>query len=585
MTGMRWIQAALAVAGGVLGLLAYEVQMNNLPATTSLRSWAGVIAAWSFLLAGLIAWSRRPRNRLGPLMVLTCFALLARQFRYSHDELAFTAFFLLGEICWVLVGHVTLAYPFGRVTDRLERAFLWVAYGVAIAFPLAILLVYDGSRRLRYVDPVPRDSLLLVSAHGDVVDALQFLFGVVAYGFLATIFVLLVVRKLLKATPRGRRVLLPILVAAVVAAAWSMLNGTLTFASAKPPSVTYDLFWWQFIALTALPLALLWGLLRARLARVHVGELVVHLESASVDTLRDELARALEDPTLEVGLWLPDRGIYVDASGVEFSVPEDSIDRAVTVIENDGEPLAVLVHDPTLREEPKLVEAVAAAARLALVNARLHAEVRAQLETVQESRARIAAAADEERRRIERDLHDGAQQRLVALALELRSAQRQLADSGDPDMQRLLASTADELQVAVEELRDLAQGIHPGILTQGGLAYALEALAARAPLPVTVTATSERFSPEIEATAYFVACEALTNVVKHSGASSAEIGARRDNGTLVLEVSDDGAGGAGLDGGSGLRGLTDRVEAVGGLLLVESSRDGTLVRGVIPCGS
>jgi signal transduction histidine kinase len=585
MTGMRWIHAALAATGGVLGVLAYEVQMNNLPNTTSLRSWAGVVAAWSFLLAGLIAWSRRPRNRLGPLMVLTCFALLARQFRYSHDGLAFTAFFLLGEICWVLAGHVTLAYPFGRVTDRLEKAFLWVAYVVALAFPLAILLVYDGSRRLRYVDPFPRDSLLVVAGHGDLVDGLQFVFGVVAYGVLASVFVLLVVRKLLKATPRGRRVLLPILVAAVVAAAWSMLNGTLTFAGASPPAVTYDLYWWQVVALTALPLALLWGLLRARLARVHVGELVVHLEETPVDGLRDELARALEDPTLEVGLWIPERGIFVDAAGAELDVPDDGADRAVTFIEHEGAPLAVLVHDPTLREEPKLVEAVAAAARLALVNARLHAEVRSQLETVQESRARIAAAADQERRRIERDLHDGAQQRLVALALELRSVQRQLADSSDPDMQRLLASTADELQVAVEELRDLAQGIHPGILTQGGLAYALEALAARAPLPVTVRATPERFSPEVEATAYFVACEALTNVVKHAGASSAAIGARRDDGTLVVEVSDDGDGGAGLDGGSGLRGLSDRVEAVGGLLFVESSPDGTLVRVVIPCAS
>ena len=585
MTGMRWIHAALAATGGVLGVLAYEVQTNNLPNTTSLRSWAGVVAAWSFLLAGIIAWSRRPRNRLGPLMVLTCFALLARQFRYSHDGLAFTVFFLLGEICWVLVGHVTLAYPFGRVTDRLEKAFLWVAYVVALAFPLAILLVYDGSRRLRYVDPFPRDSLLVVASHGDLVDGLQFVFGVVAYGVLASVFVLLVVRKLLKATPRGRRVLLPILVAAVVAAAWSMLNGTLTFAGASPPAVTYDLYWWQVVALTALPLALLWGLLRARLARVHVGELVVHLEETPVGGLRDELARALEDPTLEVGLWIPERGIWVDAAGVELDVPDDGADRAVTFIEHEGAPLAVLVHDPTLREEPKLVEAVAAAARLALVNARLHAEVRSQLETVQESRARIAAAADQERRRIERDLHDGAQQRLVALALELRSVQRQLADSGDPDMQRLLASTADELQVAVEELRDLAQGIHPGILTQGGLAYALEALAARAPLPVTVTATPERFSPEVEATAYFVACEALTNVVKHAGASSAAIGARRDDGTLVVEVSDDGDGGAGLDGGSGLRGLSDRVEAVGGSLFVESSPDGTLVRGVIPCAS
>jgi signal transduction histidine kinase len=585
MTGMSWVRAALAVAGGVLGVLAYEAQMNNLPNTTSLRSWGGVVAAWSFLVAGLIAWRRRPRNRLGPLMVLTCFALLARQFRYSHDGLAFTVFFLLGEICWVLVGHVTLAYPFGRVTDRLEKAFLWVAYSVAIAFPLAILLVYDGSRRLRYVDPFPRDSLLMVSAHGDVVDALQFVFGVVAYGVLATVFVLLVARKLAKATPRGRRVLLPILVAAVVAASWSMLNGTLTFASARPPSITYDLFWWQIIALTALPLALLWGLLRARLARVHVSELVVHLEETPVDGLRDELARTLEDPTLEVGLWIPERGIWVDAAGTQLDVPEEGADRAVTFIEHEGAPLAVLVHDQTLREEPKLVEAVAAAARLALVNARLHAEVRSQLETVQESRARIAAAADEERRRIERDLHDGAQQRLVALALELRSAQRQLGDSGDPDMQRLLASTADELQVAVDELRNLAQGIHPGILTQGGLSHALEALAARAPLPVSVDATDERFAPELEVTAYFVACEALTNVVKHAGASNASIDARRRNGVLVIEIWDDGRGGAEEDG-SGLRGLTDRVEARGGRLVVESTPGGgTRVRGELPCVS
>jgi signal transduction histidine kinase len=586
MTSMRGVQAALASAGVVLGVLAYEVQMNNLPATTSLRSWASVIAAWSFLLAGMLAWTRRPGNRLGPLMVATCFALLARQFRYSHDELAFTVFFLLGEVCWALVAHVALAYPFGRVTDRLERAFLYVAYFVAIAFPLAILLVYDGTRRLRYLDPFPRKNLLLVSGHGQVVDVLQFAFGAFAYGFLATVFVLLVVRKLVSATPRGRRVLRPLLVAAVFAALWSLLNGVLTFAKASPPPIVYDLFWWQIVSLTALPLALLWGLLRARLARVHVGELVVHLEEMPVDGLRDELAQALEDPTLEVGLWLPDRGIYVDASGAQLSVPEDSLDRAITVIENDGRPLAVLVHDPTLREEPKLVEAVAAAARLALVNARLHAEVRAQLETVQESRARIVSAADEERRRIERDLHDGAQQRLVALALELRAAQRQLGETGDPDLERLLSSTADELQVAVEELRELAQGIHPGILTQGGLAHALEQLAARAPLPVTVESTDERFAPEVEATAYFVACEALTNVVKHAGATRASIAATRDDGHLVIEVLDDGNGAVEDNGGSGLRGLTDRVEARGGTLVVESvAGTGTRVRGEIPCAS
>ena len=584
MTSTRWLQVALALGGVALGILAYHVQIDNLPNTTVLRSCGSVAAAWSFLVAGLVAWVRRPRNRLGVLMVATCFALLARQFRYSHDDLAFTVFFVLGELGYALFTHVTFAYPYGRVSDRVERLYLWVAYAVAIAFPLAILLFYGGTERLRYVDPFPRDSLLLVSESARAVDFLQDAFGFVAYGVLGTLFVVLVLRKFLRASPRARRIYLPLLIAAVTAALWAVLNGILTFAT-NPPEIVYDLFWWQITALIALPLAMLWGLLRARLARVHVGELVVHLEETPVDGLRDELALALEDPTLGLGLWIPDRGIYVDAAGTELPVPEDGAERAVTLIEHEGAPLAVLVHDPTLREEPKLVEAVAAAARLALVNARLHAEVRAQLETVQESRARIVAAADEERRRIERDLHDGAQQRLVALALELRSAQRQLGTSG-AELERLLSSTADELQVAVEELRSLAQGIHPGILTQGGLAHALEELAARAPLPVTVDATPERFPPEIEATAYFVACEALTNVVKHAGASKASIDARRANGLLVIEVADDGAGGAQQSGGSGLRGLTDRVEARGGRLVVESvPGSGTRVRGELPCAS
>jgi signal transduction histidine kinase len=583
MTGTRLLQMLLALAGIALGVVAYRVQMDNLPTTTALRSAGSVAAAWSFLLAGLVAWIRRPRNRLGALMVATCFALLARQYRYSHDDIAFSVFFLLGELGWALFAHVSLAYPYGRVADRLERAFLRVAYVVAVVFPLATLVFYGGEERLRYLDPLPRENPLLVVDSPRAVEFLQDAFGLTAYAVLGTMFVVLVLRKFWIASPRARRVYLPLLIAAVAAALWAVLNGILTFDE-SPPAFVHDLFWWQIASLVALPLAMLWGLLRARLARVHVGELVVHLEQTSVDGLRDELALALEDPTLELGLWIPDRGIYVEPAGGELAVP-DGASRAVTYVEHEGAPLAVLVHDPTLREEPKLVEAVAAAARLALVNARLHAEVRSQLETVQESRARIAAAADEERRRIERDLHDGAQQRLVALALELRSAQRQLDANDETDVARLLASTADELQVAVEELRELAQGIHPGILTQGGLAHALEALAARAPFPVAVDATAERFSPEIEATAYFVACEALTNAVKHAHASRASIEARREDGLLVVEVADDGRGGAD-DGGTGLRGLSDRIEARGGRLVVRSAPgSGTRVRGEIPCES
>jgi signal transduction histidine kinase len=589
---MRAVIVVLAVLGAVLGVLAYEVQVNDLLVTTTNRSIATVVAAWSFLVAGIIAWRRRPDNRLGPLMIAAAFALLCRQLRYSHDPAVFTIFFLFGELGYALVAHVALAYPSGRVTDRLERWFLRVAYTVALAFPFAVLLFYDGTRRLRYFDPLPRESLLLVHGHASLVHGIQSAYAVTAYGVLATVFILLIARKLVQATPRARRILAPLLLAAVVAALRALFDSVLTFTS-PPTGLLYEslwefggLFFWQIAALTALPLALLWGLLRARLARAHVGELVVHLEQSSPEELRDELAQALDDQTLEVAFWLPERREYVDATGRPVDVPEDSPTRAVTKLEQEGEPLAVLIHDPSLLDEPKLVEAVAAAARLALQNARLHAEVSAQLAKVKESRARIVAAADVERRRIERDIHDGAQQRLVALALELRSAQRRLGGDVDPELDGILASAADELQVAVDELRELAQGIHPGILVQGGLAAALEALAGRSPVPVTVEAIQERLPAEVEGTAYFVASEALANVVKHSGATMASIRATRVNGTLMIEVEDDGVGGAAGRDGSGLRGLADRVEAQGGRLRVESRPgSGTRIVGEIPCAS
>jgi signal transduction histidine kinase len=584
MSRTRLLQALLAALGIALGVVAYRMQIHHLgPYTTTGRSLAIVAVGWSFLLAGLVAWSRRTGNRLGPLMVGTGFALLLRQLRYSHDPLVFTVFYALGTLGYAMVGHSVLAYPSGRVTDRYERTLVKIGYATVLAFPLAVLLLYDGTYALDEF-PTQRESVISIAGADGLVDALQEAFVLVFYGILATAYIALIVRRLVRATPRARRILAPLLVAAMAIALRMVFECVSTFVDVR---VAYEyLFWWQILALIALPLAMLAGLLRARLARVHVGELVVHLEQTPVDGLRDELAHALGDPTLEVGLWLPERRAYVDAAGTPLEAPEDGPRRAVTWIEHEGQPLAVLVHDPSLRDEPKLVEAVAAAARLALVNARLHAEVRAQLETVKESRARLVTAADEERRRIERDLHDGAQQRLVALALELRSAQRGLDGAADPELDRLLASTADELQVAVEELRALAHGIHPGTLTQAGLASALASLAARMPLPVTVDALSERLSPDVEATAYFVASEALTNVAKHAQASKAVVRAHRNNGTLVIEVSDDGVGGAMTSAGSGLRGLADRLEAHGGRLSVESiSGAGTRVVGEIPCAS
>jgi signal transduction histidine kinase len=238
-----------------------------------------------------------------------------------------------------------------------------------------------------------------------------------------------------------------------------------------------------------------------------------------------------------------------------------------------------------LRDEPELIEAATAAARLALENARLSAELRSQLDKVKESRARLVSAADAERRRIERDIHDGAQQRLVALALELRSAELRARENGDAEVEQLLSSAVDDLQAAVDELRELARGVHPAILTEEGLAAALESLVLRAPIPVDLEEAPElRLAPEVEAAAYFVACEGLVNIVKHAGASAAALSARRRDGLLVVEVVDDGVGGAEL--GSGLRGLIDRVEAVGGRLRIDSSpTEGTRIVAEIPCAS
>lgn len=576
---------AVVAAGLALGVVAYRVQVDELGRYTSAENAMAIVAvAWAFLLAGLVAWRRRPGNRLGPLMTLAAFALLLRQLRYSHDPWTFTSFFLLSEVSYALVAHSVLAYPGGRVTDRLERAFLAVGYTATLAFPLAILLVYDGSRQLRFFDPVARESAIVLVADGDLAIALQKAFVVLVWGVLASIFIGLLVRRLVRATPLGRRLLAPLLLAAVAVALRAVFEGVFTFVE-RPSIVLYTyLFWWQIVGFIALPLALLLGLLRARLARAGVGDLVLELEDAPPRRVREALARALHDPTLEVAFWLSEEGRFVDADGGPVTLPEDGARRAVTRLDHDGVPVAALVHDPALAQEPRLVEAAGAAARLALENARLHAETRAQLATVKESRARIVAAADDERRRIERDLHDGAQQRLVALALQLRSAQRELHPDGD--VERLLDESVRELQAAVEELRELARGVHPAILTEEGLASALESLAYRTPLEVDLDVAEERLPPPVEATAYFVVCEALANVVKHAHATKASVRARRLNGLLRIEVADDGVGGAHAEPGSGLSGLSDRVEALGGRLIVVSGTGaGTRVVGEIPCAS
>jgi signal transduction histidine kinase len=298
--------------------------------------------------------------------------------------------------------------------------------------------------------------------------------------------------------------------------------------------------------------------------------------------LRDVIARALGDPSLEVAYPAPNAGGWVGATGLPVTLPvPGNPSRAVTRLERDGRTVAALIHDPAIAEERELVASVGAATSLALENERLQAEVRAQLEEVRASRARIVAAGDAERRRVERDLHDGAQQRLVTLALILEMAHERAA--GEPDLEGLLEKARHELDGGLTELRELARGLHPVALDEG-LAGAIESLSERVPLPIDVEVPSERYPATVEATAYFVVAEALTNVVRYAEADRARVAIVRSGDSLVVEVADDGVGGADPARGSGLRGLGDRVATAGGCLTLTSlPGDGTILRAEIPC--
>jgi signal transduction histidine kinase len=302
---------------------------------------------------------------------------------------------------------------------------------------------------------------------------------------------------------------------------------------------------------------------------------------ARPEAIEPILAEVLSDPVLKLRFWLPEGEIYVDARGRPVDDSHD--ERQRTEVQRAGVPLGMVLHSPPSFERPGLLEEVVADAGLAIEIARLGVELRRQLEEVEASRGRIVAAGNAERRRIERDLHDGAQARLVSIGLALRHAQHEL-DPASGTATAALDGALDEITLAIEELRDLARGVRPAQLDDG-LLPALRELAGRAPIPVAVKAGAERFPVDVEAAAFFIASEGLTNAIKHARASRISLSAERQSGALVVVVSDDGVGGACEADGTGLRGLSDRVEAHRGALRLESEPDcGTTLIAELPCG-
>ena len=571
-----FLAALLGVLLGTAGLV-FKVQLGyHSPADTLLDGLGGFL----FLGAGVVAHVRQPANRVGLLMVMVGAGSFAEDLQLSRTGWVHTAGLLLIRASSGFVTHLVLAFPRGRLASRPERLLVGTAYAaVFVLTPVGAL--FDDTRR----GHVPRTNLLLVAPDPAVSRALdqtvEAIGAVVAAG---VVFVL--VRRWVRAGQPMRRVL-PVFLTGLVGGASTFLYGVL--GSDDPFRVANRWVYWTAFCL--LPLGFFAWVLRVRLGRTAVGALLAQLrEPLSAPELQTALARTLGDPALQVGYWRPDAEAFVDGDGRPLELPQAGSGREVRLVERDGRRVAVLVYDVALREDAHVLDAVTAAAGLALDNQRLTVEVRAQLAEVRASRSRIVTATDAERRRLERDLHDGAQQRLVIAALSLRLAQQRLDGAADPGTCALLANSTANLDAAIRELREFARGVHPAILTEAGLMPALRALAERTPLDVHLAAGGvPRLAPAAEATGYFVVAEALTNVLRHARADHVRVMVEYvecDEGVLRLDVTDDGVGGADISAGSGLLGLRDRVSALDGTLTVRSiAGRGTSVSAVIPCGT
>jgi signal transduction histidine kinase len=570
MTRRRWFLVGLGVAALVWILGAewvsttHGIQENHL-----LDAMVGI----AFVGAGIVALDRRPANLIGPLMIL--FGTITYIPNWSNLGLPVfpTLVLIANSIAAAFLVHVVLAYPNGRVERRFDRFVLGMVYGTMGGAVAIAVLAFP---RRPPGCPCPWTPLFFPNAR--MFDAATSFGDHLAFLLVPLVFAAVILRWR-HASRAERKALTPLWVAASVIAIAYLISA---FGSAEPTDgFSYLMFELRGLLQLTVPVIFLWGLLSTRLARSAVGDLVVELEGPMAPGgLRLAMARALGDPTLDIAYAIDGEDRWIDAEGraVPHPVPADG--RAVTPISREDRGLAALLHDPAL--DAGLVHAAGVAAGMAVDNERLRAEVRAQLEEVRNSRQRIVEAGDRERRRVERNLHDGAQQRLVTLSLALAMLQER--PETDPEMAAGLAEALEELRAAIGELRDLARGIHPAILTEEGLAAAVESLADRSSIPVHVTAGLDGRAPEpVEATAYFVVAESLANASKYSRASGAQVDLSRSNGFLRVEVSDDGVGDADPRRGSGLRGLEDRVSALGGTLRVESPPGvGTRVLAEIP---
>jgi signal transduction histidine kinase len=542
-----------------------------------LQLFSGVAIGAAWLVAGLVGWWRRPENRSGALMTAVGLVYFAAPVVSAAGDIGASLALVFGGAWLAVAAHAFLAFPRGTLASRFELFVAAAAYAGGLVLTPAGWL-FRGPTEVAC--PRCEGNALQVADDEVAANALMGASDIVGIGVVVAIVAILA-RRWRSATAPGRRVLGPVLWSCLLAA---LLFGA-TFALQGPESGETPVNTAAIAVFFLIPLGFLAGLLRTRRHRSVVADLVLELgEAPAPGGVRRALARALGDPSLELAFWLPEPPGFVNPDGGPIDVATAGAERATTALESGGEPLATLCYDPMLLDDPKLVEAVAAAARLAIENSRLQADLRAQLREVRASRARIVSAGDAERRRIERNLHDGAQQRLLGVRMALRLARSHAGDSAE--VEQLLAEADAEVAGAIDDLRDLARGVHPAVLVDQGLGPALAALARRSSVRVEIADVPPRRLPlAVETAAYYLVAEGLANATKHARASRVRVRVITSGGRALIELADDGAGGADTNGGSGLRGLRDRIEALDGTLEIDSPPgEGTKLQATVPCG-
>lgn len=565
-TGVRSLRLALAyLAIATAVFVALEIAL--VVAGPAEPVWAVVLmplVGALYAAVGLVAWTRRPGNRMGALLLAAASSMLLATLANTDDPVLIAVGLILATAVLAAIVHLLLAFPSGRLRSRGSRAVVIAAYVVAIvlqaplylfapvAAPHEVLFLENRPDLVRYGQWLQRSCGLLVMAVAAVMLAQRF-----------------------RAASRAQRwVLGPLYVYGATAVLLIPLSATVLqpVFGISP----LDVFVCQLVIAALVPIAFAVAMFRGGFARTAEIEELGHWLSADEDhrpALRDALATALGDPSVELVFWAGDEAGYVDAAGRPRHLPTDPR-RAVVEVDLAGRRIGAIAYDQTLIADPELVHAAARVVAIALDREQLTARLRANRAALRESRRRIVEAADVERRRIAQDLHDGLQSRLVLLAVEAATAD------------------ADEVRrgiiAAIDDLRRLLHGVMPPLLIEEGLYAATEDLVDRVPVPTRLALPSrdERLPPALERTAYLVVAEALTNAVKHAHANEIAVTLARADGTLRIEVVDDGVGGATPLGGAGLRNVADRIDAFGGRLSVTSAPGtGTRLVAEVPCAS